>query len=538
MLEQPQGPSKSEQKAQKKQDRHTLNMLKLLIQPVMDQIKLKFRKFRTPAIDDAKITYLYDEQNPDLLTTDLHPEQAQHMQNRPFELASDEKGVTGLRETESGKFYYNLEIVTIEQRLSNGYYKRPNDFLADIKRLAKDARSSGDSEKTLKANEMVANVEVDMTAIEKSHGPLIAELEAVSQREEAREAARLAKAQQAKEEGREVPTIVPNVPPHVSNTTADQSSGPVHLGEDIPGQRHIPQQQYMPLTTPARFLGPGSHSNGFSGGSHEPQSNGSTIPSRLHEDIEMTDSQDVSALTNPQERAGFLGGSYHTPSRPNTQHTYTQNSAHTQMVPGSQPKDYHNSASTTTSGNKTSDRSNRDSGPYSAQTNGSSNNRIDPVPEFGDMGGSQIPDTQPDHLVSSSQSGPNSSGSQSSPPTGRAMGPPQQHARQSSNLRSLLNNDPVPEREAPPPPPPPAAFVPAKVVLLENLHMALATKSSGLSVEQLEQAMASLMETVWRTKECADRNEVIDAVRTAFESTLEDIRFCQGENEGTQEIYP
>lgn len=524
MPEQPQGPSKTEQKAQKKHDRHTLNMLKLLIQPIMDQIKLKYRKFRTPAIEDSKIAYLYDEQNPNVLTTDLNPEEAQHFQNRPFELAADDKGVTGLRETATNKFYYNLEIVTIEQRLSNGYYKRPKDFLADIKRLAKDARVSGDPEKTLKANEMVANVEVDMTTIETAHAPLMAELEAVSDREQAREAGRLAKEKQATIEGREVPTIVPNVPPHVSNTTTDQSSGPVHLGEDIPGQRHIPQQHFV---TPLKYPVPGSLSNGFSGsdGSHGPHSNGSTVPSRPNEDIEMTDSQDMSALTNPQEHAGFLSGSFHTPSRPNTQHTtYTQTSAHTQMVPGSQPKDYHNSASTTTSGHKTSDRSNRDSGPYSAQTNGSSSNNrtTDPVPEFDDKGGSQIPDTQPEHLASSSQSNPNSSGSQSSPPVGGgAMGPPlsQPHARQTSNLRSLLNVEPT------------DVFVPVRPDALEALHATLATGSSGLSVEQLEQVMAALMESVWQTKGVADRNEVVKAVGTAFRETVEDIMVCQGEME-------
>ena len=167
--EAPKGPNKTEEKAQKKKDHLTLNALKLHIQRVMDQIKLKYKKFRNPVVDDAAIAYLYDEQNPELVTTDLNEEQRQQQQLfRPFEIDKDAKGVPGLREVASGRFYYNIEIVTIEKRLSNGYYKRPKDFLADIKRLAKDAKTSGDQDRTLKANELLANVEVTWPSLNSS----------------------------------------------------------------------------------------------------------------------------------------------------------------------------------------------------------------------------------------------------------------------------------------------------------------------------------------------------------------------------------
>ncbi|KAI7029741.1 hypothetical protein KC352_g47648, partial [Hortaea werneckii] len=103
-------PTKAQKKAQKKADRSTLNSLKLQIGKVMDQIKLKYRKFRNPIIDEAAISYLFDEQNPDLVTTDLNEEQRQRQQLfRPYEIDTDHKGVPGLREVASGKFYYNLE---------------------------------------------------------------------------------------------------------------------------------------------------------------------------------------------------------------------------------------------------------------------------------------------------------------------------------------------------------------------------------------------------------------------------------------------
>ena len=523
VLEGPTGPTKAEIKAQKKQDRHTLNMLKLHIQQVMDQIKLKYKKFRNPVIDDSDIAYLYDEQDPTIVTTDLGHDQTQHINERPYSLDKDDKGVTGLRENATGKFFYNLEIVTIEKRLSNGYYKRPKDFLGDIKRLAKDSRNCGDPERTLKANELVANVEVDMINLEHSQAALVAECEAVFSREEARERERLEKEEKARQEGREVPVIVPNVPPHVSASTADQSSGPVHLGEDVPGQRSLPP------FTPARLHGPSPlfNSNSQLDTSHD-RSNGSTVPSRDQDDTEMTNSQDHTQLTNPHGNEQHHA--FATPSGPTAQHsqTHTQTSAITRIVPGTDIKDYYNSASTTTSGQKTSDQSSRISGPLSVPPHGSHGSngsnesngvRNGDVPDFSAFipsGGSQLPDTQPEYASSQSQP------SQSSPQT---MGPPQ-HNRHPSSLHALLN-DPVDEPQPSPLPieyPPTVSVDPAT---LQNLHSELVAKSSGLSIEQLEQVMASLMDAVYKTRGYPNRNRVAHAVSEAFNYTIKDIEEYQ-----------
>ncbi|KAL1311137.1 hypothetical protein AAFC00_001339 [Neodothiora populina] len=500
-IETPKGPTKAEIKAQKKRDRHTLNMLKLHIQQVMDQIKLKYRKFRTPIVDDSLIAYLYDEQDDDVVTTDLDHEQAQQMLDRPYTLEKDEKGVTGLRETATGRFYYNLEIVTIENRLSNGYYKRPKDFLADIKRLAKDARTSGDPERTLKANEMVANVEVDMISLEASQPALIAECEAVSAREQAREKEILEKAEQSRRDGYDVPIVTANIPPHVSNSTGDQSAGPLHLGENVPGARALPP------FTPAK-TGHAPLQNG-TGGSEAPQG--------FHEDTEMTDSQDLSSVSNAHENKyeNFaLSG-----SDPQRTQSHTQTSAITQIRPGTDIKDYYNSASTTTSGQRTSDQSNRTSGPYTGHSNGlggshesSQSNvaRNGDLPDFSAFlpsGGSQLPDTQPEIASSGSQA------SQSSP---QVMGPPQ-HNRQSSSVHALLN-EPVENY---------LHVIPVDPDNLHRLHTELVTKSSGLTIEQLEQVMSSLMDAIWRTKSDANRNHAAAAVSDAFNETIKDIEEYQ-----------
>ena len=454
------GPTKVEQKAQKKKDRQTLNMLKLHIQSVMDQIKLKYKKFRAPIVDDATISYLYDEQNPEMLTTDLSEEQRQQQRLfRPYELDKDEKGAAGLREVASGKFYYNLEIVTIEKRLSNGYYKRPKDFLADIKRLAKDAKNFGDQDRLLKANEMLANVEVDMTMLEQQQAALVAECEAVYEREQERERERLMKEREAERRGENVPKIVPNVPPLHDSKTTTETSGPVVLGQEVSGRPSL-----FPVT-PGRLPVPSPNSNPWStpNGSHPShQTNGSTVPSRPQEDSEMMDSQ-ADKFEQPEHHDPRGWHATATPSQPNTQGQRSQRSAHTVVAQGSQLDQYHNSASTTTSGQKTSDKSGRSSGPYSVNTQHSNGVRDHPdFSTFPQVSGSQIPDTQEQYQ--SSQSQPASQSSQQMAPPAQL---PQNH-RQSS-ISALLNNpvDGADDAKAPPPPPPSRILLdPSKVCLL------------------------------------------------------------------------
>lgn len=517
----PRGPSKADLKAQKKRDRQTLNMLKLHIQSVMDQIKLKYKKFRTPVVDDAAISYLYDEQNPELVTTDLTEEQRQQQQLfRPYELDKDEKGVAGLREVASGKFYYNLEIVTIEKRLSNGYYKRPKDFLGDIKRLAKDAKAFGDQDRTLKANEMLANVEVDMATLEQQQPVLVAECEAVYEREQDRERERLMKAREAQLHGESVPKVVPNVPPPNASKTTTEATGPVVLGQEVPGVK----PSLFPIT-PSRYptgsiSNPWSTTNGGSYPSHH--TNGDIVPPRPPpppppppaEDSEMM-------LDSPADERGWQGSPSH------TQAQRSQKSVHTQIAHGSQVEQYHNSASTTTSGQKTSDKSSgrgSGSGPFSSvQSNGvvrptttSNYPVIEPV-----ISGS-LPDTQPEAHLSSWQSQASQPSSQQMPPPPPAAPTPARH----SSIHSMLNNpsDGAAE-EATTTATTPHFFL--EEPSLGLLHDSLTIRSSGMSVEQLEQVYAALMNVIWASRGDWNRNHVVKEVQDAFNETVRDVEVMQ-----------
>jgi hypothetical protein len=166
-------------KAQKKKDHQLLYWLKVKIQPIMDQIKIKYKKFRFSVIDTNDYPYLYA--TPDTVEGQNVPP----VTFRPYELDTDKNGVQGIKEAASGKFYYNLNTVIVEERLSNGYYKRPKDYLFDIRSLAKDSKLFGDRDRAIKANEMLANVEVDIGMLEQD--PSLADCENVYRREKERE---------------------------------------------------------------------------------------------------------------------------------------------------------------------------------------------------------------------------------------------------------------------------------------------------------------------------------------------------------------
>ncbi|EUC47079.1 hypothetical protein COCMIDRAFT_3935 [Bipolaris oryzae ATCC 44560] len=509
------------EKWQKKQDRLTLNKMKIVIQPIMDQLKRSHRKFFKPILEESWYSYLLEEQDPDFVRSDLpHDEQEDQGAIRPWEFSKDSKGVDVLLHVESGNKYYNLDLSTIEKRLSNGYYKRPADYLFDIKTLVKDAKTFGDAERTLKGNEMITNVEVDLDNFFMQQNPgLLAECEAVYQRELERERKAQEKREKAIAANKEFADIA-RVPPEQSIGTTE-TSGPIVLGEPIPG--HLA----MPPVTPLRPVHAVELSNGT-----QHATNGSTAPS--NDDTHMTDSQDLNVNTQHDFQ-------FQTPSRIDTQGTQTQKSqiaGRTFMAPNSHPNDYHNSASTTTSGQKTSHRSSDNK--FSTQ----SSNGVAPtgIPNFSEMlpeqSGSQLPDTQGSpnffarrfqlsprispapttdhvpktevHYVSSQPS--NSQPSQSSQYVTSMPAPAPPHH---SNLNQILNDEE----------PKPQLII--DDVLVTALHDKLVQSTSGCSLEQLEQINAALMDAIWKHRSDYNRNVVLKEVTEAFNVIINDIQAMQ-----------
>ncbi|KAI9798336.1 MAG: hypothetical protein M1825_005385 [Sarcosagium campestre] len=519
----PAPPSKAEKQAQKKRDRQTLNCLKIRIQPVMDQIKLRYRKFRSGVIEFEQIRYLFDEENPTLVTGDARAG------FRPFEKAVDRDGVPGLLEVASGKFFYNLDIVIIEERLSNGYYKRPKDFLADIRTLAKDAKSIGDRDRTLKANELLANVEVDMAAAEQD--PALADCENVALRELQRIKERAEKHGKSKK----LDDINVNLEAVSNSDPTNASSGPVQLGEPVPR---------MIVSHPQTPTRPSQHSSLSNGVTAEPQQAGESgdHTSMSNGDVHMTDADEAEPSTangQPDSAAERAGAAPHTqdwgmppsqrdrsagftPSQGQTQRS--QKSALTAMPPGSNVEDFVNDASTTTSGKKTTE-SNPSSDPWKTESsNGTGSSGRKDIPDYRvdlkAVGDSQLPNTQG---ISSSggtaSKGPSRAGSQQS-----ALPHPGAHSRpkQTTNLVDILNKSPPPEESS--------QYV-VDHGFIDGLHTEFTERSSGCSIEQLEQVNTALMDCIWKMREEPNRTVVGHEVISIFNEIMSDI-------ETMQEILP
>ena len=578
--EKPKAPlSKEELKVQKRRDRQALNMLKIRLQPIMDQIRTKYKIFRSGVIDEGQFRYLFDEADPTTVTSDLNTDVLARATYRPFEIGKDVHGVTGLVDQGNQYFYYNLDSVTIEKRLSNGYYKRPKDFLADIKRLAKDAKTIGDEPRLLKANELLANVEVDIAGIESEPG-LAAECERVYQREVEREKEVLDKAKQHQAP----PEIVSNVPQD-SGPTTTTDTGPILLG--VPMQRRGDIAQ---LPAPAALDGNQSDSvvtNGIHPGHNElhqftngSQSNGHDADVEGDTHMEGADSYPVSGNKSNETQQTQTTSSYGARDSAQTRpwHDYTapsqqllkqhgmsappsQTAAFTPMPHNSHPGEFLNDASTTQSPNDTNKKTTSPSQNTNTQREQpDSGPDLYPFDERRSAGGSQIPSTQGMHTPASdslsrssklfkdsetprlitgteqnSQSQMAATAVRPSSSQGQvlefnsqhstAMPPPlDTHSHRPSNasrIDDLLNPSISPQQPQPPPSRP--NLIQVEQHALENLHTEITDKTSGLSVEQLEQVNSVLMDTLWQTRGEWDRSVVMEQIAASFYDVLKDM---------------
>ncbi|KPI44821.1 Tat-binding-like protein [Cyphellophora attinorum] len=556
--------SKEELRLQKKRDRQTLNMLKIRLQPIMDQIRTRYKMFRNGVIDDSQIRYLYDEADPTTVTSDLPVEIQSQATFRPFEKGTDAHGVPGLVEQATDKFFYNLDSVTIEKRLSNGYYKRPKDFLFDISRFAKDAKMIGDDNRLIKANELLANVEVDIDGIEAQEPLLVAACEKMFQREQVREQELIAK-QKAEAANKDMPPprLTSNVPPNGASVTTDSTVGPIRLGIPIAPSGPDLLATFNP-TTPSR-----STTSALTNGIHKDTSatntgertNGTVSTEGHKADVdddtpmgEAGESAPTSGEKNnetPQTNSSSFNG--HASAQPRHYYQYTapsqqmqeaagmsnplsQTAGITSMRQGSQAADYHNSASTTdtpvekkNSGDKTSGASN-------------DNNRLtqDSGPNFfpyDETLGRDLPATQePPHSQrlhtaddnhspleriqpASAPTVPLFNDVEPSPQRPVAQSQPQQGAqaqvrRPSTHIQDILNPSPEePEHKL---------VLPSDEVLSQAIEQ-LAKNCATMTVEQMEQTNSVVMDVIWKTREEWDRQKVLARVLEAAAEVRADM---------------
>jgi ATPase family AAA domain-containing protein 2 len=559
-------PTKQEQKAQRKRDRQTLNLLKIRLQPIMDQIRTKYRKFRTGVIDENQIRYLFEEADPEVVTSDLPA--ASRATFRPFEVGKDAHDVPGLVEQASGKFFYNLDTVTIEKRLSNGWYKRPKDFLADIRRLAKDAKMIGDEERELKANELLTNVEVDIDLIELNEAALAAECDRVYERELARETEMLdrARADAAANQDMPPPQVISNVPHNTDSLTSGTTLGPIKLGVHT-DPRGIDILSRLHPVTPSRPSTTSLMTNGIhksDGTNTDERTNGTTSSEGHRADVENdtamvgtdsvpTSGQKSQTTSSFDNRASAQPKPYYQMTAPSQEMRekygdsapLSQTGGLTAMKKGSSAADYLNSASSTDTPEAKRNSAGSSGQQQSTQESGPNLFNID------ETLGQDLPATQPGKSIQDLPPGrlsttpwenyflttvtelPNSQSSQLvAPPRKVAIPVPpiptptwdagdaqgiqasraiQQQRRPSTDLQALLN----PAEEA--------LVLPSEQTLDAAVNQ-IATSCVELTVEQLEQVNSVLMEILWQTRNEWDRENVLGKIVTGAHQVRSDMR--------------
>ncbi|GMM31668.1 hypothetical protein DAMA08_044130 [Martiniozyma asiatica (nom. inval.)] len=137
-------------KEQNKLDMKLKNTLKIKLSGLMELFKNRYKRFKKPAIDDSFLVHLFEPENDP---------------NAIFNYQID-KDSDMIVELTSGKKFYNIDLDVIEERLWNGFYSEPKQFLFDLEMILKDAITVGDRERILKANEMYAHAMVGVEEIE------------------------------------------------------------------------------------------------------------------------------------------------------------------------------------------------------------------------------------------------------------------------------------------------------------------------------------------------------------------------------------
>lgn len=523
--------TRAQKKAEEREDRIALNHLKLRLQPIMDQIKKKYRSFYQPALPYAAIKYLFEEVDPNFVSPDIAVQ-------RPFTIGQDKDGNKVISEVDTGKYYYNLDIGVIEERISNGYYARPRDYYKDITTLVHDARNIGDRKRILQANEMESNVDVDVADIEIKEGT--AKFEGLYARQ-------VARVRQAEEKAKKKAAMQAAV------GLVENSRNGRPIGSDLNGQEPGGSEDNGPIRIGAPFPSevPRTTSSHFRVMSPLPGESNANEPALTNGDT--SSSRPVQSGTDDTQTTQSQMGPPQLPRAPtftSPPQRISQMSALTSLPPGVSPSAVLNNASTTNDGSTTNSTN------WSTQATNGYHAEMD-------VDGAHLPDTQPPN---SHPSGPSQhTGSSNSPwlhsqadgmahgrfsnlgfdgPTSptSSQAPTERRANSRMGLPNLLNDPVVDEssssiRHS-------GATTTTTSSQLPIVHEEeiwafqkdLAERTSGCTIEQLEQINRELMDHIWSTKAEWNRMKVLSQLTKIFNETIADIEDEQGVGRSSQDV--
>ncbi|SCU79573.1 LADA_0B01618g1_1 [Lachancea dasiensis] len=154
-------------KAHQAHDMKLKNTLKIKLSGLMDLFKNRYKRFRKPPIDDAALVHLFE---PNI-----------GLQGNPDYQPAYVKEDNMILECLTGRKYYNMDLDIVEERLWNGFYSEPRQFLKDIELIYRDAHVSCDRDRIIKASEMFVNAQMGIEEI--SQPEFVKECKTARQRE-------------------------------------------------------------------------------------------------------------------------------------------------------------------------------------------------------------------------------------------------------------------------------------------------------------------------------------------------------------------
>ncbi|RVD84862.1 uncharacterized protein DFL_003199 [Arthrobotrys flagrans] len=176
----PKVQTKEETKSQKQADKYYIHQLKVRLMPIIDMLKVKYKRFKRPFIPQERLEQLgRPEFNDDMVASDIPPV-------TDLKLVKDSEGTDMILDIQKDKRFYNLDLEVIEERVFNGYYVKPSQFVQDIQYLMLDCQASGDRSALLLGNEMMTNVEISIFDLEKENPQWVSGWQDVWNRAEAR----------------------------------------------------------------------------------------------------------------------------------------------------------------------------------------------------------------------------------------------------------------------------------------------------------------------------------------------------------------
>jgi SpoVK/Ycf46/Vps4 family AAA+-type ATPase len=140
-------PKVEDLRAFEKNDMKLKNALKIKLSGLMDLFKNRYRKFRKPPIEDFHLIHLFEAP----VRNDIPPLYSKYGDM--------------IVETATGRKFFNMDLDIIEERLWNGFYSEPKQFLKDVEMIYLDAVTLDDRERLIKASEMYANAQVGVEEI-------------------------------------------------------------------------------------------------------------------------------------------------------------------------------------------------------------------------------------------------------------------------------------------------------------------------------------------------------------------------------------